>query len=361
MASADNREQPILSDENQEIQDSALSKAETIALLNASIDRLEQTIAKIGQNRTLPSYESLNTLSTTTQELVNAVTLVATPETEPERSPEALTEPELIPQTTSPKPKTPAADLKQPKAEQTAPPQTKTPSADLKQPVAKQKQRSLSIIAICVAAIAIAIVVIFQIWLPRQETPISSSSVTQPIADEPIIEPTVTDDEPNSLKPIEAPIVEPQQNNALEDTEPTVVEIPQDSEPVTEVIPENLESPGKAKNLKVVAIEPELNFTPEQNLIAALKTKIGNLTQKYPPELIELVEVDVPQSSLTVNISDNWYELDESRQIKLASEMLKQSRQLDFAKLKLQDRTGTLVARNPVIGDSIIILQNSKE
>ena len=359
MASADNQEQPISSNNDRETQNNTLSRAETIALLNASIDRLEQTIAKIGQNRTLPSSESLNTLSTTTQELVNAVTLVATPETEPERSPEALTEPELIPQTTSPKPKTPSADSKQP-TPQPASPKPKTPSPDLKQPVAKQKQRSLSIIAICVAAIAIAIVVIFQIWLPRQETPISSSSVTQPIADEPIIEPTVTDDEPNSLKPIEAPIVEPQQNN-IEDTEPTVVEIPQDSESVAEVIPENLESPGKAKDLKVVAIEPELNFTPEQNLIAALKTKIGNLTKKYPPELIELVEVDVPQSSLTVNISDNWYELDESRQTKLASEMLKQSRQLDFAKLKLQDRTGTLVARNPVIGDRIIILQNSKE
>ena len=360
MASADNQEQPISSNNDRETQDNTLSRAETIALLNASIDRLEQTIAKIDRNLTLPSSESLNTLSTTTQELVNAVTLVATPETEPERSLPTATEPEPIPQPTSPKPKTPSADLKQPKARQTPLPQAKTPSTDLKQPVAKQKQRSLSIIAICVAAIAIAIVVIFQIWLPRQEATLSSSSVTQPVADKPIIEPSVTDDEPISLEPIETPIVEPQQNN-VEDTEPTVVEIPQDSEPVTEVIPEKLESPGKAKDLKVVAIEPDLNFTPEQNLIAALKTKIGNLTQKYPPELIELVEVDVPQNSLTVNMSDNWYELDESRQTKLAGEMLKQSRQLDFAKLKLQDRTGTLVARNPVIGDRIIILQSNKE
>ena len=337
MASADNREQPISGSNDRRAQDNTLSKAETIALLNASIDRLEQTIAKIDRNRTLPSSESLNTLSTTTQELVNAVTPVATPE-QPKRSPQPIPQPEPKPQP-APKP---------------------NPSADLKQPVAKQKQRSLGIIAVCVAAIAIAIVVIFQIWLPGKEAILSSSSVTQPIAEAPITEPTVTE-EPNSLEPIDTSIVKSQHNNALEDTEPTVVEVPQDSEPLVEVIPENLESPGKAKDFKVVAIEPKLNFTPEQNLIAALETKIENLTEKYPSELIELVEIDVPKSSLTVNISDNWYELDESRQTKLADEMLKQSRQLDFTKLKLQDRTGTLVARNPVIGDRIIILQNSKE
>ena len=336
MASADNQEQPISSN-NRQKSDSALSRTETIALLNASIDRLEKTIAEIGKNPTLPSSESLNTLSTTTQELVDAVTPVPTPE--PKQPLPTQAESESIPQP--------------------APAKQKTPPINLRSKA--KKQRSLGIIAICVAAIAIAIVVVFQIWLPK-ETAVSRSPLTQPVVDKPIVEPTVTDKEPNTLEPTKTPIaIEPQQNDALEDSQTTVVEIPQVSEPIVEVIPENLESPGKAKNLKVVAIEPELNFTPEQNLVAALKTKIENLTKKYPSELIDLVEVDVPQNSLTVSMSDNWYELDEARQTKLAGEMLKQSRQLDFAKLKLQDSKGALVARNPVIGDRIIILQNSKE
>ena len=340
MESAENQEQLRSSNDNDRVEQNSdfLSRTETIKLLNDSIDRLEQTVAEISKNRTLPSAKSIETLSTTTQELIAAVTLK-------ERPP--VTETTTQPQLTTPEPGSPSR-VKSPVALQQ--PVVK-PVA--KEPVVKaQRKKSLSIIAICIAAIAVAIVVVFQIWLPRQEA--SQFSNIDRVA-----EPTVT--EIGEVDSPESTVVETQLDNSLDTAEPTVVELPSDSEPQTQPIPPDLESPGREKNLKLVAIEPNLDFTPEQTLVAALGTKIAAPTQKYPSELFDSIEVDLPQHSLTVNITDDWYELDPSRQAKLANEVLERSRQLNFAKLKLQDRRGTLVARNPVIGDRIIIVQDSLE
>lgn len=333
MESAENQEQLRSSNDNDRVEQNSdsLSRTETIKLLNDSIDRLEQTVAEISKNRTLPSARSIETLSTTTQELIAAVT--------PQKEPPPVTEITTQPQPTTPQPESPFT--------------VKSP-VDPQQPVAKpvvkaQRKKSLSIIAICIAAIAVAIVAVFQIWLPRQEA--SQLSNIDSVA-----EPTVT--EIGEVNSPESTIAETQLDNSLDTVEPTVVELPSDSEP-HQPIPPDLESPGREKNLKLVAIEPNLDFTPEQTLVAALGTKVAALTQKYPSELFDLIEVDLPQNSLTVNVTDDWYDLDPSRQAKLANEMLDRSRQLNFAKLKLQDRQGTLVARNPVIGDRIIIVQDT--
>ena len=344
MESAENRKQPM---SNNELGNDVLSKTETLKLLNDSIDRLEQTIEAISQDSATVPSDSIKTLTTTTQELADAVTF-APPEPE-STLPETKIEPAPIEAKSAP-----------PKVK-TFPKQTE-PLTEVK----AQKKKSLILITICVAAIAIAIVAVFQIWLPKQQSTISSAS--ESIASAP--EPTITEPNLNSQldRALETPLLEPKpQDNSQSDIEPIVEDLPTaneptvESEPIAEIIPPDLESPGRAKNLKMVEIEPKLSFTPEQTLIAALQSKVANLTQDYPSEAIASVRVDIPQSSLAVEVTDSWYELSESEQTKLANEMLRRSRQLDFTKLELKDSEGTLVARNPVIGEKIIILQNSKE
>ena len=345
MESAENRKQPM---SNNELGNDVLSKTETLKLLNDSIDRLEQTIKAISQDSATVPSDSIKTLTTTTQELADAVTF-ASPEPE-STLPETKIEPAPIEAKSAP-----------PKVK-TSPKQTE-PLTEVK----AQKKKSLILITICVAAIAIAIVAVFQIWLPKQQSTISSAS--ESIASAP--EPTITEiPNLNSQldRALEAPLLEPTQlDDSQSDIEPIVVDLPTANEPtvesetIAEIIPPDLESPGRAKNLKMVEIEPKLSFTPEQTLIAALQSKVANLTQDYPSEAIASVRVDIPQSSLAVEVTDSWYELSESEQTKLANEMLRRSRQLDFTKLELKDSEGTLVARNPVIGEKIIILQNSKE
>lgn len=351
MESAENRQQPIPDNQLEKTSD-AFSKTETLKLLHDSIDRLEQTIKGISQNSITVPSSSINTLISTTQELADAVTPAAIAETEVPSPPEAKVEPPII------------------KTEST-PPKVRTPPVKQTEQlttVKAQKTKSLLIIAICVAAVAIAIVTVFQIWLPEQQptlatAPESISSTTEPTTSETI-------PQPNSEieRSLETPLADRAQqlDDSQSDLEPIAVEIPTDSEPTSESetreipLPPDLESPGRAKNLKMVAIQPKLSFTPEQTLIAVLQSKLANLTNDYSGDPIDSVRVDVPQSSLSVEVTDGWYELSESRQIKLANEILKRSRQLDFTKLEFKDAVGTLVARNPVIGEEIIILQNSK-
>ena len=125
-------------------------------------------------------------------------------------------------------------------------------------------------------------------------------------------------------------------------------------------IPQDLTSPGRVKNLQIETIEPEITFTPEQSLVAALQSKLAAIVEDYDSNIFTKINVDLAEKNLNIEVTDDWYTLGESRQAKLANKILQRSRQLDFSKLQIEDPTGILVARNPVVGDRIIILQSSK-
>ena len=334
MESAENREQPIKVSQSKKPSNSlSLSKAEAVELLNNSIDRLRQTIEKINDNPdSMPPSDSINTLLTTTQKLVDTVAL-------------DVTNPMPVPQTFL---KDTASVPTQVKQKQSPSIKTKTPSVKEKQPAVVQK-KNLGLIVIGVTAIAVAIVAVFWLWLPEQQTSLS-----------PVSEPSVTEvitDRDKEVEAKETPTINPD-SVALE--KPAALESETElTSPVEIPIPQELETPKRAENLKVTTIEPKLTFTPEQTLIAALQTKLTELTKNYA-KFVNSIEIDLPKSSLSVEVTDDWYELSQTRQNKLANDMLERSRQLDFSNLKLKDSTGKLVARNPVIGDKIIILQSDR-
>ena len=334
----------------------SLSKGEAIELLNASIDRLEATIKNISNSgKKLPSSETIDTLIETTKELADAVAVTpsesktpSNPETKTEEVAESAVEKQVVPPqttTTPPAPVTPAKKkvLERGKVAPQAKPEPQ-----------KQENRALTIIGI--VAIAMAIVALIWLWLAPTATMTSTSL-------EPVTE--IVD----SRDPTMTPLVDKTSENFQNTQLPVTTNIPQDLEssaPETEIavdtsIPLELTSPGKTQNLRISTIEPELTFTPEQTLVADLQTKLAESIASYDQDLFDQIEIDDAQNSLLVEVTDNWYELSESRQIKLANQILNRSRQLQFSKLELQDTTGTLVARNPVIGEQIIIVQSHKE
>ncbi len=341
MESAENQEQPIPGNESEDNNDSSLSKIETIALLNDSIDRLEQTIKSLSKNSTpIPSSDSLNTLRNTTQELADAVTT----------TPPIISDPEI--EETTPTVDQEAKSDVSAKVETTAVEQTKQPEV-----TKTEGKRNLPWIVIGVMAIAIILGAIFWFWLPRQQATLTSSS-------ESTIEVLRNLEPSGDSESLTAPLIDSPVNTdniSLTDLPIATESLNAEPETPTEIsIPDNLESPGRAKKLKISTIEPDLDFTPEQTLIAAIQSKVTKLTQEYPTELIESAKVDLLQNSLVVKVTDEWYQLSESRQNKMANEMLKRSRQFNFHKLELKDDAGTLIARNPVIGDQIIILESKK-
>ncbi len=341
MESSENREQQLKANQSTEKSNNSppLSKVETLKLLNETIDKLEKTIKGISEssNNDLPSSASINDLVNTTQELANTVAPANT---------ELIPQP-IVKQAPTKKTNLPTTDKKT----------ESTPSSPSKIPAVKaKKQEKLGLIAIGVFAIAMTIVAIFWLWLPQRQARLAS--ITQPEPQE-----IIADDSTLSVpETINTPETEPI-DLVPENATPQPEAISEAKSPAEIAIPLELTSPGRAKNLKMVTIEPELTFTPEQTLIAALQSKIAKISEGEATDtnIIDSIKVNLPQSSLLIKVTDNWYELNESGQSKIANEILERSRKLQFNKLELQDSTGTLVARNPVIGNQIIILESDKQ
>jgi hypothetical protein len=60
-----------------------------------------------------------------------------------------------------------------------------------------------------------------------------------------------------------------------------------------------------------------------------------------------------------VKVGNGWYDLAPAQQDKLANDLLKRAKQLDFSKLELTSPDNTLLARSPVVGTEMIIMQRS--
>ena len=235
---------------------------------------------------------------------------------------------------------------------------SKTSDADLNfSHLINSVKKNLSIAAIGVTAIAIVIAALFWLWLPQQ--PVSWFSMPEAAAVQ------INNETTPNLKETETSKINSDTGtniNTVKEELSSEAEIAnQEVETFVEnSIPQDLVSPGKSEKLNLETIEPKLTFTPEQTLIATLQTKVVQLTKDYTEKFVNSIEVDLSKSSLSVEVKDNWYELKETLQNKLANDILKRSRKFHFDKLELKDSQGTLVARNPVVGDQIIILQSHK-
>ncbi|MGL5808048.1 MAG: hypothetical protein ACRC2R_19455 [Xenococcaceae cyanobacterium] len=153
-------------------------------------------------------------------------------------------------------------------------------------------------------------------------------------------------------------------------TEPTILpesKIPETippestiSEPEVEVpIPPILVAPEQSQTVENLP-PPKPVLTPEQSLIASIQEQISTITNRYSEDLISSIEANFPASSLIVKIEDDWYQINAKQQDKIANEILANAKLLDFKKLQIIDNEGSLVARNPLVGKEVVILQRTK-
>jgi len=130
---------------------------------------------------------------------------------------------------------------------------------------------------------------------------------------------------------------------------PPLVQAPEAPEPI-EI------SPAPSKPLPP---SPPLKLTPEQTLIARIQDQVAAISNRYANGLVQSVQANFRGSRLIVNISDDWYNLSQAQQDKLAGELLRRSQDLDFLKLEMVDGAGTLLARSPIVGIEMIILKRA--
>lgn len=119
-----------------------------------------------------------------------------------------------------------------------------------------------------------------------------------------------------------------------------------------------LVAPEPAEPIEVTPA-PVPKLTPEQYLVVAIQNQISDITNQYGGGVIESIQVNFPGSLLVVQLSNDWYDLSDAEQDELANQMFQQARDLDFKKLEAVDPEGVLLARDPVIGSEMIILQRS--
>jgi hypothetical protein len=139
---------------------------------------------------------------------------------------------------------------------------------------------------------------------------------------------------------------------------PTVEETP--------AIPSSMVAKGIAQTPAVEpTIEPTIEppavevlpLTPEQVLIAAIENRVSEVSDTIEDGLVKSIQANFRNSSLVVTINNNWYSLKNSQQDKLAADMFQRARELDFSRLEIFDSQDILVARNPVVGNEMIIFQ----
>ena len=132
------------------------------------------------------------------------------------------------------------------------------------------------------------------------------------------------------------------------------------STPVEIETPETLVTPKKPESLKVKTTPPpQPVLTPEQNLLNAVREKVSKITSQYSDDLIVSGKADLLGSRLLIKVSDDWYTLNQSRQDNFANETLKRSQKFNFKKLEIQDVRNNVIARSPVVGNKMIILQRT--
>jgi hypothetical protein len=97
--------------------------------------------------------------------------------------------------------------------------------------------------------------------------------------------------------------------------------------------------------------------SPEQRLIADIQERVSAISRSYGAGLIQSVEVNVPANTLGVNLAEAWYGLLTSQQNEIAQDIYQQAQGLNFSTLQLRDPDGVVVARNPVVGNTMVVLR----
>jgi hypothetical protein len=107
---------------------------------------------------------------------------------------------------------------------------------------------------------------------------------------------------------------------------------------------------------KAVEIVPPPPLTPEQSLIAGIQNKVDEITARLGGGLVKSFEANFSSSRLTVKVAEDWYGLSETEQNQIVNQMFKEANLLDFSNLEVLNMEGKLIARSPVIGSEMIIL-----
>jgi hypothetical protein len=107
--------------------------------------------------------------------------------------------------------------------------------------------------------------------------------------------------------------------------------------------------PAPAKPV-AIATQPVVKLTPEQQLLSGFQALGDN------PKLLQSLTQDKINHTLRLTLNPDWYSLSPDKQDQLAADFLTKAQGLKVRSLQLFDGAGNMIARNPVVGNEMIIL-----
>lgn len=189
---------------------------------------------------------------------------------------------------------------------------------------------------------------------PREVAIVSPAPVVQPAPIKPAPTPTETLPPPAPIEPVPTP-AETIPPIALEPTPTPAETLPPEAEKLPDLV-----APQEPKSVEIAPLPPP-TLTPEQYLIASIQKQVAEITNQFGGGLAQSIQANFIGSLLSVKVSDEWYTLSEPQQDQLATQMLQQAQLLDFSKLEIINSQGKRIARSPVIGSEMIILERRHE
>jgi hypothetical protein len=101
----------------------------------------------------------------------------------------------------------------------------------------------------------------------------------------------------------------------------------------------------------------ETSAIASPEVIGDIQTQLMDAAALYGEALVQSVEVNLPRSRLTVTLSPDWFRLDREAQTALADDLQQRTARLDFNTLAVRSPDNLLLARSPVVGNAMVILQ----
>lgn len=116
-------------------------------------------------------------------------------------------------------------------------------------------------------------------------------------------------------------------------------------------------SPPSTPGAEAPVEEPPPPPEPERKQIIEVQSQVAQVFDQYSQDIVQSVQANFQAERLVIKVSDRWFELSRSEQNQLGTDALERSRKLDFPKLEIRDQSDQLLAREPVVGANIIVLQ----
>ena len=156
------------------------------------------------------------------------------------------------------------------------------------------------------------------------------------------------------------------------DQESISIAIPNDlSDPIAQPVAQPVAQPAapiaqpvaqpavKAPAIKPISPTPEI-LSPDAQKRAKLRQDLDVIAGSLINDAIVGIRPQFNSHFLAITLSNQWYSTPESTQDNLANSLLVIAQVKGFTQIQLEGSDGAVLARNPVVGDGMIILQRSR-